>query len=248
MSTPTPRPYLTIEGSDNRRTTFEFASGQDRVTIGRLRELNDVALEPDPQLLITRQAHCLIERDGAGWWVIDNGSANGTFLRRGPAAPLEQVTGRAPLGHETTVHILAEISEQGEPRYWSITFNDPQRTRQASSVLRVVCLEYDWLQAKVFRIDGPNRTEIAVVRPQEHKLLRYMAGRNQANGGVPVLCSFEELITALWGDEALHTQDDVTRIVWALRQKVEPDPSNPVLIETARGLGYRLRTCHRALA
>jgi len=240
-----PRPFLRIESVDGQASTLDLSAEQERFAVGRLRELNDVALEPDPQLLVTRQAHCLIERDGGGWWVVDNGSVNGTFVRRGSAAPLEQVNGRMPLTDGTVIQVLGQITEAGEPRYWSITFNDPQRTRPAMAAVRLNCIEYDWPQARVYRVEGTLRSELPQLRPQEHKLIRYMAQRNQANGGVPVLCTFDELITALWGDEALHTQDDVTRIVYALRQKIERDPGTPVLIETARGLGYRLRTCPR---
>jgi DNA-binding response OmpR family regulator len=43
----------------------------------------------------------------------------------------------------------------------------------------------------------------------------------------------------------MHTQDEVTHLVWGLRGKIEADRNNPRLLETERGLGYRLRTCPR---
>src|ERR1044071_1098234 len=63
-----------------------------RATVGRLPELNDIALQPDPQLVVTRSGHCAFEREGSAWFVVDGGSVNGTFLRRGEE--LQQVSGR----------------------------------------------------------------------------------------------------------------------------------------------------------
>ena len=67
--------------------------------------------------------------------------------------------------------------------------------------------------------------------------------RNRANDNVPVMCSYEELITAIWDEEAYgHTEAEVNRLMWELRQKLELDPKEPRFLETVRGLGYRLRT------
>lgn len=230
--------YLDILGPDgsNRRVGLTGP----RLTIGRLGGANDIALEPDPQLLVTRQVHCFVERDG-GWWVVDNGSVNGTFLQHG--GTLARVDGRAPLTDGDCIQVLAGLSESGEPVYWRIQFSDPQKTRQAGSVARAVCLDYDWLQARLFCLEGTSRTEIRGLRPQEHKLIRYMAQRNRANGDVPVLCTHQELIAAVWGEEAYHTQDDVAHLIWGLRQKLESSQTGQRLLSTERGLGYRLRTC-----
>lgn len=91
-------------------------------------------------------------------------------------------------------------------------------------------------------VDGPDRQEIRGLRPQEHKLIRYIDQRNRANGGVPVMCSHEELNTAIWGEDTSHTETEVNHLVWELRQKLEPDPKEPRFLQTVRGLGYRLVT------
>jgi hypothetical protein len=64
-----------------------------RVTVGRLPDANDIALQPDPERFVTRAAHCTLERDGGQWFLVDGGSVNGTFVRRGGAP--ERVHGRA---------------------------------------------------------------------------------------------------------------------------------------------------------
>jgi DNA-binding response OmpR family regulator len=60
---------------------------------------------------------------------------------------------------------------------------------------------------------------------------------------VPVLCTHEELLAAIWDENSLdHTAEELNRLVWELRRKL-PDPQ---VLQTERGLGYRLRTCRRA--
>jgi Transcriptional regulatory protein, C terminal/FHA domain len=235
-------PWLEVRGPDGQDFTVPFAA--ERVTIGRLRDCNTVALEPDPQQLVTRQVHCLIERDQGAWWAVDNGSVNGTFRQRGPT--LEVVEGRLPLADGDVIRILGGLPEEGEPRYWALTFRDPLKTRPVGAPPRAACLEYDWPRAKLFRVRGASREEIRGLRPQEHKLIRYMAQRNRANGHVPVLCAYEELIAAIWGEDSHHTEEEVNRLAWELRGKLEPAPRQPQLLQTERGLGYRLKTCPAA--
>lgn len=236
-------PYLEVQGPEGERYAVELV--RERLTVGRLPNLNDVALDPDPQQLVTRQVHCVVEREGADHWVVDNGSVNGTFVRRGET--LERVQGRAPLADGDVVCVLGRLTEAGDPVYWQLTFRDPLKTRPARIAPRPACLEYDWLQAKLFHVEGAARAEIKGLRPQEHKLVRYMAERNRTNGNVPVLCSYEELITAIWGEDAYHSQDEVIHLVWGLRKKIEPDQKEPRLLQLERGLGYRLNTCPRSM-
>jgi len=232
-------PYLEITGPENQQSTCELT--KERLSIGRLTDLNDIALEPDPQQLVTRMAHCSIERLAGGWWVIDNGSVNKTFLRI--AETVKIVEGRASLSDGDAILILGKLTDEGKPLYWELRFRDPMKTFRAEVAPRLAYLEYDWIQARLYRVEGLNRSEIIDLRPQEHKLVRYMDQRNRANGNVPVMCTYDELIKAIWGDEDFgHTENEINRLVWELRQKAEPDQKVPRFLETVRGLGYRLVT------
>ena len=231
-------PFLEVSGPDGQQFRVELA--HDRVTIGRFEQFNDVALEPDPQQLITRKVHCAIERDANGWWVVDNASVNRTFVRRGSV--VEAVLGRASLTEGDSIRILGKLTEAGDPFYWELAFRDPLGTRPAGRAPHIAYLEYDWIQARLFRVDGPHRQEIHDLRPQEHKLIRYMDQRNRANDNVPVMCTYEELLGAIWGEELHHTETEVNHLIWELRKKLEPDPKEPRFVETVRGLGYRLVT------
>ena len=71
--------------------------------------------------------------------------------------------------------------------------------------------------------------------PTEFRLLAVLVRRKGK------VVSDEDLMREVWGayrsDPAL-----VRRYILMLRKKLEPDPTNPVCIRTARGFGYRLGT------
>jgi Transcriptional regulatory protein, C terminal/FHA domain len=225
---------ITSPGGDQFRAELTT----DRVTIGRSDLFNDIALEPDPQQLVTRKVHCVLEREADGWWVTHNGGVNPTYVRRGSA--VEIVEGRTRLQEGDHIHLLGSLTETGDLRYWELTLHDPLRTQPVKHAPRLIFLEYDWIQARLFRVDGVERQEFRDLPPQEHKLVRYMARCNQANGEVTVCCPFEDLLVAVWGEASERTETDLTSLIYHLRKRLEPDPRTPRLIETVRGLGYRL--------
>ena len=69
-----------------------------------------------------------------------------------------------------------------------------------------------------------------------------MAERNAASAGTPALCSNDELMNAVWGDEPMHTHTELARLVWELRRELEPLGATEVVVNERRR-GYRLVTC-----
>jgi FHA domain-containing protein len=209
----------------------------DRVTVGRIPELNDIALEPDPEHLVTRAEHCAFELAVGSWSIVDGGGVNGTFVRR--AGELKRVEGRMPLRTGDVVCVLASIPDQGEPLYFELGFEtaaDSQATRAALSPESAGdCLSYDPEEARLTLMQGGERHELHI-RAQAHKLVRYMAER------APALCTHEEMMHAVWGDEPMHSREELAKLVWELRKELEPYDAGH-LIENERRLGYRLRTC-----
>ena len=209
----------------------------DRVTVGRLPELNDIALEPDLEHLVTRAEHCVFERTGEVWSVADGGGVNGTFVRRG--GELKPVAGRMPLRSGDVVCVLASIPHQASPLYFELAFEttaDSQATRAAlAEVAAADCLSYDADEARLVLVHAGERHELHI-RAQAHKLVRYMADR------APALCTHEELMHAVWGDEPMHSREELAKLVWELRKELEPYGAGD-LIENERRLGYRLRAC-----
>jgi hypothetical protein len=231
-------PFLDVRGPEGRAFSVEMTS--DRMTIGRLGAFNDVALEPDPQQLVSRKTHCAIERKNGAWCVVDSGSVNRTYIRRGDA--LEPVNGSAPLHDDDAILILGRTAANETPQYWEIVLRDPFKTRRIAWAPLQAFLTYDPVSARMYRVEGPDRKEIHDLRPQEHKLIRYMDERNRAQGGEPVMCTYEEMIGAVWGNAAVHTEAEINHLVWELRKKIEPEPGAPRFLQTVRGLGCRLVT------
>jgi FHA domain len=209
----------------------------DRVTIGRLPELNDIALEPDPEHLVTRAEHCAFERSGSTWSVVDGGSVNGTYVRR--AGELKRVEGRLPLRDGDVVCILGTLDHQDGAAYFELAFEttaDSQATRAAPRAEAAEeCLSYEADEARLVLVSHGERHELHI-RAQAHKLVAYMAERS------PALCTHAELMDAVWGDEPMHSREELAKIVWELRKQLDPYDAGH-LIENERGLGYRLRTC-----
>jgi DNA-binding response OmpR family regulator len=52
-----------------------------------------------------------------------------------------------------------------------------------------------------------------------------------------------QLVTEVWGEEYLDEVEDarIEKLISRLRQKIEPDPSNPRFLVTVRSRGYRLQ-------
>jgi hypothetical protein len=255
------RSWLEIHAPDGRATRVELQ--HDRVQVGRPAPGHqpDVMLDPDPQRWIGR-LHCLLDYEAGTWWLVDNGTVNGTFLRRGERT--QRVAGRVRLQNQDVIRILGGMTDGGELRFWELVLTDPFATRQAPAVTPAApdgeaverteaCVEYDWLQAKLFCRDAAGRREVTGLSPLAHKLVRHMVDRSRANGWVPVACTHEELIRAVWGegDAAPYgiTAEHLRDLVLELRKRLEPHRRKGAasrLLETVPGIGYRLVVCSSA--
>ena len=240
---------LVVLGPDGAELASVELSGS-RVTVGRLPDVNDVVLQPDPERLVTRSAHCTLEREGARWIVVDGGSVNGTYVRRG--GELRRVHERTALRDGDVVCVVAAIVENDERRFFELAFRtggDSQATRPVPEAAPLAageaeCLSYDTDAARLVLVRGGQHHELQI-RAQAHRLVRFMAERNAATGGSPTLCTHDELMHAVWADEPMHSRVELARLMWELRKKLEPFGAQH-LIENERRLGYRLRTCRPA--
>ena len=97
------------------------------------------------------------------------------------------------------------------------------------------CLSYETDEARLVLVKGSERHEIEI-RAQAHKLVRHMAERS------PALCTHDELMDAVWGDEPMHSREELAKLIWELRKKLEPFGAED-LVENERRRGYRLHTC-----
>jgi DNA-binding response OmpR family regulator len=97
----------------------------------------------------------------------------------------------------------------------------------ASRVLKAATLEVDRSSCEV-RLAGTLLTLTAT----EFRLLEFLMGRPG------VVFSREQLLDAVWGHDRAVTDRTVDVYILRLRQKIEADPANPLLIRSVRGFGY----------
>jgi hypothetical protein len=83
----------------------------------------------------------------------------------------------------------------------------------------------------------PAQIDTAGLTAKEHALWEYL----QAHPGQ--VCEKDDLIRAVWPEDRIFERgirdDSLAQLVRRLREKVEPDPSNPRHIQTVAGRGYR---------
>ncbi|MBC8509154.1 MAG: winged helix-turn-helix domain-containing protein, partial [Chloroflexi bacterium] len=109
------------------------------------------------------------------------------------------------------------------------TFHDPEATIRDDPFPE---LEVD-LPAGVVRID---RKKIDL-SPKEFTLITYL---HEHHGEV---CSKDDISTAVWPEYQGEAYDyQIENLIRRLRTKLEPDPANPQILLTIRGLGYKLIT------
>ncbi len=227
------RPSVIITDINGKQK--ELTLIKDLTVIGRLEEHNDISLSPDPQQLITRRMHCAIEIKNSIPWLIDD-SKNGTFLKRNHI--LMRVEKEVQLRDDDLILILGLIDENDEKKYWELSFKDPLGTKIKESFYAE--LIYDMIESRLFVRKGDRADEITSLTPMEHKLIRFMSKKNAANDDRPVICTYDDIIKALWEDIYHHTANDVNHIVASLRKKIEHDSKEPRFLINIRGMGYRL--------
>ncbi len=105
-----------------------------------------------------------------------------------------------------------------------------RRTRESAQpeVLTLGGIEIDG-SSMILKVDG--RTVPTTTR--EFRLLDYMA-RHSAR-----VFTRDQLLDAVWSEGSFVTPRSVDVYMRRLREKIEPDPDNPIYLKTVRGIGYR---------
>ena len=104
------------------------------------------------------------------------------------------------------------------------------------SVRRFGACEIDLTARKVLR-DG-----VAIeLTAREFALLAYFASRPRR------ALARDTILNAVWGASVFVTPRSIDRCVATLRAKVEPDPHNPIYIQTIREIGYRFEPAGTAI-
>ncbi len=173
------------------------------------------ALENDIVITSKRisREHARVRREGWRAILEDMGSTNGTFLNE-----------------ERILHPM-ELHDKDRITIGDVTliFNDPDITYRDSPFPE---LEVN-VAAGVVRVDR----HMVTLAPKEFGLLAYLY---EHKGEV---CSKDDIGSAVWPEYHEGVYDyQVENLIRRLRAKLEPDPANPQMLLTMRGLGYKLVT------
>jgi len=159
---------------------------------------------------VSRQ-HAELRREGAHWVLHDLDSTNGTFVNE------QRLTAPRPLRDGDVIGI-------GEATF---AFSDPEATINDSAFPLLV---YDARAGELWVDRQP-----VSLSAKEHALFHFLY---QAEGRI---CTKDEIGQTVWPEYQGDVFDyQIESLMKRLREKLEPDPREPVLLRTVRGRGYRL--------
>jgi len=220
-------------------TIIDTSDKEVCICIGR-QSNNDIVLS-DSQKNISKH-HCSIQYRKNRWWIVDEGSSNGTFLQREIDQPEIDVRSedKIALRSGDYILILGELSPSGQPIFWRLEFIDPGETSQVSKMQTVHSIEYNLSQQTLYRNVVHRRDSISLGR-QQRALIDYMCRRNYQNDNRVTLCEYDELILAVWNDDHFgRDRRNINHLVWQIRDKIELDSGEPQFLKTIAGIGYSI--------
>ena len=238
-------PFLKVTKPDGMKYTIDFQKAiltqTEEIYISLGRQSNNHIVLADPEKKISRQ-HCAFAYKNNRWWIIDRGSANGTFLQREIERSEIDVRSEdaVALRSGDWILILGKLNIDGEPIFWRLEFIDPGETFQVPTMQAVHGLEYSLSSQTLFRNIARRRDSISISE-QERSLIDYMSRKNYYNQNQPSACEYDELIQAVWGNDSFNRDSKaINNLVWRIRDKIEFDSGEPQFLKTVRGRGYIL--------
>lgn len=83
-------------------------------------------------------------------------------------------------------------------------------------------------------VDTRNQQEIVLTGKQYHLFQYFLKNLNR-------ILTKEQIYEAVWGEPYIEGDKTLMVHIRHLREKLEIDPAKPEIIETIRGIGYRVR-------
>ncbi len=92
-----------------------------------------------------------------------------------------------------------------------------------------------WLDVEAGEV-WVNGQSVSPLTSLEYRLLLLLYGH------IDKICDKYKIVEAVWSEDYIDEVDDsrIEKLISRLRQKIEPDPSEPRYIQTVRGRGYKL--------
>lgn len=107
-----------------------------------------------------------------------------------------------------------------------------RRTQKFEDVLTLKHLRIQLKNMQI--VDTRTGEEIVLTGKQYHLFQYFLRHLNQ-------ILTKEQLYEAVWGEPYLEGDKTLMVHIRYLREKIEQDPADPQIIETIRGIGYRVR-------
>jgi DNA-binding response OmpR family regulator len=104
--------------------------------------------------------------------------------------------------------------------------------RQMAGAFHKPFFSHHELQIDLARAEVTSGGKPVMLTATEYRLLQTLAS------SVGTMLTGEDLLTSVWGPEYRDDKEILWVCLSRLRQKIEPDPKNPVHILTRQGLGY----------
>lgn len=239
-------PFLKIIAPDGSEQVVSLE--RTCYTIGRIPELNDIALM-DLDGVITRKSHCLLKKVDSTWWIVDQ-STNGTILTR--------KKDEIQLQDLQTPEIELFSGDCIIIHNWQLIFNDlSQSLYNTTKNLKKLVFKSKYQTPFVFNVSELNLYQIQAegklivqgLRPKARDLLTYMAQQNLDNGNQATICSYEDIKHSLWeenerygvGNEDIYTLvKEIRKHFKAVAKEYQLEDQSTQWLETIKKIGLRL--------
>jgi len=191
---------------------------------------------PDIELsdeAVSRRHVEIVERDGR-YQLRDLGSTNGTVLDDDRILPGKLYD----LKHNCKIG----LGVSGGPAHIVLVFKESESTnllgrKVAGQAGQAVAKEISWMKVDEARKEVLVDGEPLNLSRKEYELLIFLYG----NAGI--VCLRDEIIKAVWADSrdpAAISDATLDQLVHRLREKIEPEPTNPTRIISRKAFGYML--------
>jgi pSer/pThr/pTyr-binding forkhead associated (FHA) protein len=224
--------FIQVSKGNSEDTGKIFALNEPVVIVGRRTFQNKPDIELSDEVVSRRHLEITLKDDK--YWIKDLGSTNGTLLNddRIIAGNLYELkhNSRIGLGLEGPSARILLIFKETEDT--NIIRRRGTETAPEEKISAVTWLKIDDKKKEVL-VDGKSKK----LSRKEYELLLFLY-KNAGN-----VCSRDQIIEAVWSDSkdpSAISDATIDQLVHRLREKVEPDPSNPTRIIIKKSFGYML--------
>jgi hypothetical protein len=224
--------FLIVQRGTTEDTGKIFTLNQPNTVVGRLTSQNKPDIELNDEVISRRHIEIILKDNNC--WIQDLGSTNGTMLNddriiTGKLYALKH-NSKIGLGIEgTSAHIVLVFKESEDT---NIIHREKDFDKNYGAMPAVAWLKIDEKKKDVV-INGEKKK----LSKKEYDLLLFLY-KNAGN-----VCSRDEIIEAVWPeskDPSAISDATIDQLIHRLRERVEPEPSNPSRIISRKAFGYML--------